>query len=63
MNIFKSKYRKRIEANITRLQNEWWDSKNKMDKIKKTLKPAEYIPLDIKMNEVQKQIDLLKSLL
>jgi hypothetical protein len=62
-NLFKNKYKLRIESNIKRLQFEWWDNKDKMDKLKITLKPAEYIPIQIKNDQIQKQIDLLKSLL
>lgn len=61
--LFKSKYKKRIDANIVRLQCEWWDNVSKMDKIKKTLNPKEYIPIQIKNDQIQKQIDLLKSLI
>jgi hypothetical protein len=61
--LFKSKYRNRIEKNIYRLQCEWWDNHAKMDKLKKTLNPREYIPIEIKNDQIQKQIDLLKLLL
>lgn len=63
MKLFQSKYKKRIEANIIRLQLEWWDNRSKMLKLKKELNAKEYIPIQIKNDQIQKQIDLLKSLI
>ena len=62
MNLFKSKYRRRIEARIVELVMQRTILKSEEEKIS-SLKPKERVHFIILRSECEKKIEMLRSLL
>lgn len=63
MKLFKSKYRKRIENKIKELTKEVSKMEVARNPYKQTLQPADYCHYSVIISDLNKQIELLKSLL
>ena len=63
INLFRSKYRIRIETKIIQLTEYLSGVESEKSRLKQTLSPKEYCHYDLLSNDYQKQIALLKGLL